>query len=71
MTIGWYESELIRRVDPQQRSLGRFFAEEVAAPLGLEFYIGLPDDVPASRVASIKGASIASIARARAHDAGC
>ena len=61
LTIGWYESELIRRVDPQGRSLGRFFAEEVAAPLGLEFYIGLPDDVPPSRVASIKGASIPSM----------
>src|SRR4051812_22434804 len=61
LTIGWYESELIRRVDPLGRSLGRFFADEVAAPLGLEFYIGLPDDVPASRVASIKGASIPSM----------
>jgi CubicO group peptidase (beta-lactamase class C family) len=61
LTIGWYESELIRRVDPLGRSLGRFFAEEVAAPLGLEFYIGLPDDVPPSRVASIKGASIPSM----------
>jgi CubicO group peptidase (beta-lactamase class C family) len=61
LTIGWYESELIRRIDPQRRSLGRFFADEVAGPLGLEFYIGLPDDVPSSRVASIKGASIASM----------
>src|SRR3954449_6375930 len=57
LTIGWYESELIRRVDPHRRSLGRFFADEVAAPLGLEFYIGLPDDVPRERVARIKGAS--------------
>jgi CubicO group peptidase (beta-lactamase class C family) len=61
LTIGWYESEVIRRVDPKRRSLGRFFADEVAAPLGLEFYIGLPDDVPSERVASIKGASIASM----------
>ena len=36
---------MIRRVDPGQRSLGRFFADEIAAPLGLEFYIGLPDSV--------------------------
>ena len=61
LTIGWYESELIRRVDPERRSLGRFFADEVAAPLGLEFYIGLPKDVPPERVASIKGASIPSM----------
>src|SRR5436190_2757826 len=61
LTIGWYEGELIRRVDPQHRSLGRFFADEVAAPLGLEFYIGLPSDVDPSRVARIKGASIRSM----------
>jgi CubicO group peptidase (beta-lactamase class C family) len=57
LTIGWYESELIRRVDPKRRSLGRFFAEEIAEPLGLEFYFGLPGDLPGERVARIKGAS--------------
>ncbi len=61
LTIGWYEGELIRRVDPEHRSLGRFFAEEIAEPLGLEFYIGLPESVPPERVARIKGASIASM----------
>jgi CubicO group peptidase (beta-lactamase class C family) len=55
ITLGWYEGELIRRVDPQHRTLGRFFAEEIAAPLGLDFHIGLPDDVPPSRVARIDG----------------
>ena len=53
--IGWYESELIRRVDPHGRSLGRFFAEEIAEPLDLEFYFGLPADVDSGRVAAIKG----------------
>jgi CubicO group peptidase (beta-lactamase class C family) len=61
LTIGWYESELIRRVDPGHRSLGRFFADEVAEPLGLEFYIGLPESVAPERVASIQGSSIASM----------
>jgi CubicO group peptidase (beta-lactamase class C family) len=61
LTIGWYEGELIRRVDPSRRSLGRFFAEEVAAPLGLEFYIGLPGDVAPERVASIRAGSIPSL----------
>jgi CubicO group peptidase (beta-lactamase class C family) len=61
LTIGWYESALLRRVDPLGRSLGRFFAEEVAAPLELEFYFGLPADVAPERVASIKGASITSM----------
>ena len=54
-SLGWLASELIRRSDPQHRSLGRFFAEEVAGPLGAEFYIGLPASVPLSRLARIKG----------------
>ena len=59
LSLGWYESELIRRVDPAHRSLGRFFAEEIAAPLGLEFYVGLPGGVPPDRIASIVGGGIA------------
>lgn len=55
ISLGWYESELLRRVDPQQRTIGRYFAEEVAAPLGLEFYIGLPATVDRSRIAPIQG----------------
>lgn len=58
LSLGWYEGELIRRVDPDHRSLGRFFAEEVAEPLGLEFYFGLPARIPAERVASIKGGGV-------------
>jgi CubicO group peptidase (beta-lactamase class C family) len=54
ISLGWYEGELIRRVDAQHRSLGRFFHEEIAQTLGLEFYIGLPSSVPASRIAEIK-----------------
>jgi CubicO group peptidase (beta-lactamase class C family) len=54
ITLGWYESELLRRVDPQHRTIGRYFAEEVAAPLGLEFYIGLPDDVGGERIAVLQ-----------------
>ncbi|MGA9397229.1 MAG: serine hydrolase domain-containing protein [Anaerolineaceae bacterium] len=54
VTLGWYAGELIRRVDPSHRSLGRFFREEIAIPLGLEFYIGLPSDIPDSRLASIR-----------------
>jgi CubicO group peptidase (beta-lactamase class C family) len=50
-TFGWCESMVLQRVDPQGRTLGRFFAEEVAGPLGIEFYIGLPDTVPNERLA--------------------
>jgi CubicO group peptidase (beta-lactamase class C family) len=55
ISLGWYEGELLRRVDPGHRSLGQFFHDEVAAPLGLDFHIGLPASVPAARVATIKG----------------
>ena len=51
ISLGWYEGELIRRVDPQHRTLGRFFAEEIAEPLGIEFYIGLPDEIGDERLA--------------------
>jgi CubicO group peptidase (beta-lactamase class C family) len=53
LTLGFYEGELMRRIDPRHRSLGRFFDEEIAQPLGLDVYIGLPDDVPNSRLATI------------------
>jgi CubicO group peptidase (beta-lactamase class C family) len=53
VTLGWYESELIRHADPENRTLGRFFADEVAGPLGLDIYIGLPDSVDRSRIARI------------------
>ena len=53
LTLGFYEGELLRRVDPQHRSLGRFFQDEVAAPLGLDVYIRLPDTIPNSRLATL------------------
>jgi len=40
LTYGWLAGELVRRVDG--RTLGQYFADDVAAPLGLEFWIGLP-----------------------------
>lgn len=38
---GWLAGELIRRVSG--RSVGEFVAAEIAAPLGLELWIGLPE----------------------------
>jgi CubicO group peptidase (beta-lactamase class C family) len=55
LSLGWYQNELIRRVDPQRRSLGKFFQDEIAKPLGIEFHIGLPSDISATRLATIKG----------------
>jgi CubicO group peptidase (beta-lactamase class C family) len=54
MTLGLYMQELIRRVDPAHRTLGRFFHEEIATPLGLEFYIGLPREIPDDRLARLE-----------------
>jgi CubicO group peptidase (beta-lactamase class C family) len=53
-SLGWYESELIRRVDPLGRTAGQFFAQEIAVPLGLELYIGLPAEVPDERLARLE-----------------
>lgn len=39
-TWGWLVGEVIRRVSG--RTPGRFFADEIAGPLGLDFFIGLP-----------------------------
>jgi CubicO group peptidase (beta-lactamase class C family) len=54
VTLGLYMQELIRRVDPEHRSLGRFFHEEIARPLGLEVHIGLPPEIPADRLATLR-----------------
>jgi CubicO group peptidase (beta-lactamase class C family) len=53
LTLGFYEGELLRRVDPQHRSLGQFFQDEIASPLHLDFYIRLPESVPNSRLARL------------------
>jgi CubicO group peptidase (beta-lactamase class C family) len=59
ITLGFYESELLRRVDPKHRSLGQFFQEEMAGPLGLDFYIGLPEEIPNARLATLHRANLA------------
>lgn len=53
ITLGFYESELLRRVDPNHRSLGQFFQEEIATPLRLDFYIRLPESIPDSKLAPL------------------
>jgi len=64
MTIGLYMQELIRRTDPAHRTLGRFFREEIAEPLGLDFFIGLPPEIPASRLAKLVTFSMGRALRA-------
>lgn len=41
LTFGWLAGELVRRVDG--RNIGRFIEEEIANPLGVEIYVGLPE----------------------------
>jgi CubicO group peptidase (beta-lactamase class C family) len=53
LTFGWLCAELVRRIDG--RSLGAFFADEVARPLGLDLWIGLPPELE-HRVAVLRRA---------------
>ena len=43
ITYGHLVGEVVRRIDG--RSLGTFFHEEFAEPLGLDFWIGLPEEL--------------------------
>src|SRR5689334_12985567 len=60
ITLGFYESELLRRVDPKHRTLGQFFQEEMATPMGLDFYIRLPESIPDSRLATLQPFNMAT-----------
>jgi CubicO group peptidase (beta-lactamase class C family) len=50
LTYGWIAGELVRRICGV--SIGTFFANEIAAPLGLDAWIGLPPSLEA-RVATL------------------
>jgi CubicO group peptidase (beta-lactamase class C family) len=58
LTLGYYESEIIRRVDPKIRTIGQFFQDEIATQLGLDFYIRLPEEIPNTRLATLRQAKI-------------
>jgi CubicO group peptidase (beta-lactamase class C family) len=53
ISLGFYEGELLRRIDPSHRSLGQFFQDEIATPLGLDLYIRLPEEIPNWRLATL------------------
>jgi CubicO group peptidase (beta-lactamase class C family) len=53
-TIGLFMQQLVRRIDKKGRTIGQYFAEEIAEPLGVDFYMGLPKDFDASRLATLK-----------------
>ena len=51
LTFGWLVGEVVRRVSG--KSLGSFFRDEVAGPLKLDFWIGLPEEIEL-RVAPVR-----------------
>ncbi|RUV49502.1 class A beta-lactamase-related serine hydrolase, partial [Mesorhizobium sp. M5C.F.Ca.IN.020.29.1.1] len=58
LSLGFYQGELLRRIDPRHRSLGQFFQDEIATPLGADFYILLPETIPNSRLAHLTQAGM-------------
>ena len=40
-TRGWILSGIVRRVDPQRRTLAQFMRDEICTPLGLKIYCGV------------------------------
>ena len=67
LTFGWLVGELVRRVSGV--SVGEFFRQRVADPLGIDFWIGLPEEhesrvapiIPAPRSATPRNAFEAAI----------
>jgi CubicO group peptidase (beta-lactamase class C family) len=53
-SLGLYQSELLRRVDPRHRTLGVFFQDEIAGKLGGGMYIGVPEKVSDTQLADIR-----------------
>jgi CubicO group peptidase (beta-lactamase class C family) len=44
-TYGWLTGEIIRRADPEHRSVGTLLRGDVAEPLDVDFWIGLPESL--------------------------
>ena len=58
ISLGFYESELVRRIDPRIAAWGGSSHEEIAEPLGLDFYIGMPESIPDERLAPLEPPSL-------------
>src|SRR5262245_5188230 len=63
ITLGFYESELLRRIDPEHRSLGVFFQDEIADALGLDVFIRLPESIPNACLATLARPSMMQMVR--------
>jgi hypothetical protein len=63
LTLGFYEGELLRRVDPQHRTLGQFFQDEIASQIGEDVYLRLPEAIPNSRLATLSPPTLIEMLR--------
>ena len=57
ISLGFYEGELMRRIDPKHRTIGQFFQDEIASPLHADAYIRLPESIPNARLATLAAPS--------------
>ncbi|WP_067710659.1 serine hydrolase domain-containing protein [Nocardia yamanashiensis] len=53
ISFGLFVNELVRRADPRGRSIGQVLAEDIAAPLDLDFTIGSADPQRLGRLAKL------------------
>jgi len=53
-SLGLYQSELLRRIDPKHRTLGVFFQDEIASKIGGDMHIGLPNEVSDTQLAGVR-----------------
>ena len=71
ITLGFYEGELLRRVDPRHRSLGQFFQDEIASAARLKtFTSDCRNRSPNSRLATLAPPTVVEMLRGfgpRAH----
>ena len=44
LTRGWILNEIVRRVDPQHRTIGEYLEQEISTKHDVDFHIGLNDD---------------------------
>ncbi|MBX3274717.1 MAG: beta-lactamase family protein [Sandaracinaceae bacterium] len=58
ITLGFYEGELVRRLDPAHRTLGRAFDEDIAARLRLDAYLRVPESISDARLAPLEAPSL-------------
>jgi len=63
LTLGFYEGELLRRIDPKHRTLGQFFHDEIASPLGADVYVRLPETIPNEQLATLTRPGIVAMVR--------